>query len=118
MLLKRPAGVLMAILAVVAVVPLYGVADEMFAAAHYTNCDNMLGECLRYRQQWALSGIGLAGVLLIALSAATALGGLIKGFRWWQPVVLVVALALIVGVQLIDPVSHLDDRWRGWLSDT
>jgi hypothetical protein len=93
------------------------VASHAVGAANYHACDNMLGECLRFRQQYALRAIGAAGALAAAACLWGAAWALVRRFAVWQVIAIGAALALLVLLVTVHPVEHLDNRWDGWLSD-
>jgi choline-glycine betaine transporter len=114
---RRAAGVVLAVIALIAVPLLFAVTDSTFSAASYSDCDNLAGECLRVRQHYALRGIGVLSVIVAGLCVWSAIVGFRRGHRWWQALVVLTAVVVLATVQATDPVDHLDNRYSGWLSD-
>jgi hypothetical protein len=89
-------------------------------------CDNMAGTCIRERQQAAIALIRLACLVAALLPLGIAF------VAWWRPrfalghratflaaslALLVLCGAFAVWALAADPVTHLNDRWGGWLAD-
>jgi hypothetical protein len=94
-----------------------GSLSDALGVTSYTDCDNLAGECLRIRQQFALRVLGLAAAvsgLGCLWSAARAL--VVRAARW-QLFTLIFAIAFLGSVHVVDPVEHLDNRRSGWFSD-
>jgi hypothetical protein len=95
---------------------LFAVASDAFGTASYADCDNLAGGCLRKRQQLALQALGAAAALVGIACMWAAARSLVRPARW-QILALVCGVAIVVAVQVVAPVDHLDNRWSGWLSD-
>jgi hypothetical protein len=82
----------------------------------FNQCDNLAGTCIHMRQLYAIYLV-IASCLVssagLVLSVIMLSGGA-RPARWY---VFVLALcgALAAAVLAVDPVSHLNNRWSGWL---
>jgi hypothetical protein len=112
-----PRRFLLAGACVAAAIALFAIAGHAMDVGSYDDCDNMAGECLRYRQQYALEAIGLGAGLIALACLWAALRAVVFWIARWQLATLLVGLALIASVSVAHPADHLDNRWHGWLSD-
>ena len=106
------------VLSVLVGVTLIALSLPAFDRGFEQDCDNMAGECVRMRQKYTVVLLGMA-----CLGAGMACGLNALGFarasrtRPWRYVALGLACVFAAAYVAVDPISHLDHRYTGWLSD-
>lgn len=94
------------------------VAATQAFAAHFNQCDNIAGTCIRSRQLAAIMSLQLAcaagAALALGLAYAVARGRRVRAFISVPTLVGSAAVALFV--LTADPISHLNNSFDGWLS--
>jgi hypothetical protein len=83
----------------------------------FNQCDNLAGTCIRMRQMDAINLI-ITSCLVSSAGLVLSVIMLCAGARpaRWYVFALALCGALAVAVLAVDPVSHLNNRWSGWLS--
>jgi hypothetical protein len=91
---------------------------SIIAAPNDGSCDNIAGTCLRQRQDLLITAIEVT-CLLVALIAAGCLAlwaqGHARSRTAWS--ILTICALFATAVVVVQPVDHLNNRYRGWFSD-